>query len=608
MVPSPPATSLPHWDLSPVYSALDSPECRSSLDQIVRDVSDLTRLFDAHAVGHSPVQLAVDETLVGAFEAVMRDYERVARALRLARTYIQCHVDTNSRDALAQALNSEMDAPSVVLAQLEVRLIAWVGAMDRADLIARSGLAADDEYWLFNQGVRAKHLMEPAEEALYAHLNTIGGDAWSRLHGNLTSQIQVSVVHEATPEPLPMSAVRALATSPDRSLRRAAYTAELAAWEQSALPLAAALNSIKGQDNAVTVRRGWPEALDQSLFDASIDRQTLDAMLGAARSAFPHFRRFWRAKARLLGLAQLSWYDLLAPVGAHGREWSYDEGCAFIVQQFATYSPRLSAFAARAFQQNWIDAEPRPGKRDGGYCTWFGGNASRIFMNYTPAFTSVSTLAHELGHAYHNDCLAERSLYQRDLPMTLAETASIFCETLIYQAALQQADVPAQIAILDGLVESAAQVVVDISSRFLFESRLFAARRQREVSVAELNQLMLDAQEQTYGDALAATERHPYMWAVKGHYYRPDYSFYNYPYMFGLLFGLGLYARYERDPERFRVDYDSLLSRTGMADVATLAAGFAIDVRSAAFWQSSLDVVRADIDRFEALAARVAGG
>ncbi|MER3405853.1 MAG: oligoendopeptidase F, partial [Chloroflexota bacterium] len=209
--------------------------------------------------------------------------------------------------------------------------------------------------------------------------------------------------------------------------------------------------------------------------------------------------------------------------------------------------------------------------------------------------------AHELGHGYHNLNLAGRTMLQRATPMVLAETASIFCETIVRDAALREVDRAEQLEILEGTLQGACQVVVDITSRFLFEQAVFEQRRRRELSIQELNELMLDAQRRTYGDGLDQQTLHPYMWVAKPHYYSTGRSFYNFPYMFGLLFGLGLYARYQEDPERFRAGYDELLSSTGMASAPDLAARFGIDLRTPAFWHASLDIVRADIDRFEAL-------
>jgi len=251
-------------------------------------------------------------------------------------------------------------------------------------------------------------------------------------------------------------------------------------------------------------------------------------------------------------------------------------------------------------RERWIDAEPRDGKRDGAFCMSLRKDESRVFLNYEPSFNSVQTLAHELGHAYHNTNLGERTPMQRQTPMALAETASIFCETIMVQAGLAAAPTDGtRLAILDGDLAAACQVVVDIHSRFLFERAMTAERERGVLAVERLCELMTDAQRAAYLDGVDPDHLHPYLWAVKGHYFT---AYYNWPYTFGLLFGIGLYAEFQRDPERFRLGYDDLLSATGLGDADELAARFGIDVRSVAFWTSSLDVLRARIDEFVTLA------
>jgi pepF/M3 family oligoendopeptidase len=432
-------------------------------------------------------------------------------------------------------------------------------------------------------------------------LKLSGGIAWQKLWGNVSSQISVPFERDGETKPLPMSALRNLAHEADREVRRRAYETELAAWRQHAVPLAAAMNSIKGEVELLARRRGWESPLDAALFDNGIDRPVLEAMLGASREFFPVFRRYLKAKARALGLPALAWYDLFAPLGESTSRWEFARARDFIVEQFAVYSPRLSGLAARAFAERWVDAEPREGKRDGAFCMHLRGDESRVLANFQPTLTGVTTLAHELGHAYHNLNLAQRLPLQRETPMILAETASTFNETAVRQAALRQADRQEQLAILEEQLIEATQVVVDITSRFQFESGVFAKRAERELSVDELNALMLQAQRDTYGEGLDPTLLHEYMWAAKPHYYSAGVQFYNFPYMFGLLFGLGLYARYQAAPDTFWAGYDDLLSSTGLADVATLTARFGVDVRDPAFWRASLSVVEADVQRYEAL-------
>ena len=594
------SSMLPHWDMAVVYPGLESVEFGQGFSQAVQDIHKLVRLFDEEHIMEQP-PAALSDDVIHVFETAVKRYNAVLDTTTTLSVYIMCFVTTNTQDNLAQAKWSELQQPLVALKKLGTRFTAWIGSLDVEALIERSALAREHAFMLRKAKEQATHLMTPSEETLAAELNTSSGTAWAKLHGDVTSQLNVPLEIDGRMQELPMSMIRTLAFEADRDLRRRAYEAELGGWKSVAVPLAAALNSIKGEVIVVGQRRGWASPLEASLFDSNIDRETLEAMMTAARASFPDFRRYFQAKARVLGVTRLAWYDLFAPISKGEEAWKFADAEAFIVEKFASFSPRLSNFAARAFREQWIDAEPRTGKVDGAYCTPLRNEESRVFANYKPSYEGMSTLAHELGHGYHNFNLAQRTMLQKETPMTLAETASIFCETIVRHAAMQNADAQEQLVILEASIQGAGQVVVDITSRFLFEQRVFEARKQRELSVDELNMLMLEAQKETYGDALDASILHPYMWAMKPHYYSADTSFYNYPYMFGLLFGLGLYARYQQEPESFKTSYDSLLSSTGLADAATLASQFGIDIRSVDFWRSSLDIVRDDINRFEEL-------
>jgi pepF/M3 family oligoendopeptidase len=581
-----------------IYPSLDSPEFAAGFQIVRDDITALGTLFDHEHVGKGEPQ-PLDAAAVSAFERVIERYNSVLAAYRTLSAYIHAFVSTDSRNNLAQAKYSELQGQSVKLYQLGTRFTAWIGSLDLNNLIERSAVAAAHAYALRQAKTEAEHLMSPAEEALAAELNITGGSAWAKLHGNVTSQLSVPLEIDGTVESFPMSIIRNMAADANRQTRHRAYVAELATWDRVAVPLAAAMNSIKGEVNTLSAHRGWATPLDEALFEASIDRQTLDAMFTAARESFPDFRRYLRAKARALGLPVLAWYDLVAPVGSSDRVWSFEASEQFIVAQFGSYSQRLGDYAARAFRERWIDAEPRPGKRDGAFCMPLRADESRVFANFKPTYDGMSTLAHELGHGYHNMNLAQRTMLQRNTPMTLAETASIFCETIVREAALKDANAQERIEILEASLVGSCQVVVDITSRFLLEQGIFETRRTRELSVDELNAMMLEAQRETYGDGLDPNQLHPFMWAMKPHYYSTGRSFYNFPYMFGLLFGLGLYSRYRANTEAFRAQYDDLLSSTGLADAATLASRFGIDTRTPDFWRASLDTIRREVDQFE---------
>ena len=574
---------MPEWDLDVYFPGLDSPEFESALARL------------AEGIAKGDAMLA--ELNVGSLEAFLRHLSDLTEALRLLDSYAYGKLTTDTRNALAQAKTSELDNIGVPFRKLLTRFNAWVGTQDIEDALTNEYLR-DHGYMLRRAKIKAEHLMSPAEEALAAELNVTGGNAWSKLHGNVSSQMEVTFELNGETKTMPMSAVRTLAYDSDRGTRQVAYEAELLAWKTVEVPLAAAMNSIKGEVNTLTKRRNWASGLDEAVFDNEIDRGTLDAMMSAAREAFPDFRRYLKAKAKAHGLPQCEWYDIFAPVEGDETSWSVDEACDFVAKQFDRFSSKMGGFARRSYDENWTDFAPKPGKVDGAYCMYTRDDESRILMNFKPSFGSVKTLAHELGHAYHAVCMAIRAPLLRETPSTLAETASIFCETIVKNAALEHASGQEKVALLDACLQGPCQTVMDISSRFQFENGVFEGRLARELSPAELCELMLQAQKDTYGDGLASY--HPYMWAAKPHYYSQG-SFYNFPYMFGLLFSLGLYKKFDEDPDSFRARYDDLLSSTGMADAAELGKRFGFDTRDIGFWRGSFDVLRRDVDEFVSL-------
>lgn len=588
--------SLPHWDVSDVFPAIGSREYAAAREELGAEITRLTALYDAHDV-RGGADRTVDDATVTAFDEVVAGTNEITERVRLLSGYLSSFVTTDARDDLAQGELSQLQAELSQLARLRSRFDAWVAALGDEALAAKSTVAADHAYPLQRSTLRASHQMTEAEEGLLADLSLTGSTAWTRLYGTFTSQLVVHVRDEA----MPMSRARGLAYDADPSVREAAYRAELETWKNNDVPIIAALNAVKGEAATVNRRRGWVDDLEPALVANGVDRDTLDAMQSAVADALPDFRRYLRAKAKLLGHgdAGLPFYDLFAPLG-DGASRAWDEATDAVTTTFAGYSPQLESLARRAVDEKWIDAEPRDGKRDGAFCMGLTGDRSLVLLNFDGSFRAVQTLAHELGHAYHNVTLADRTPLQRQLPMALAETASIFCETIMVADGLATAAPDERLVLIEGDLQSACQVVVDIHSRFLFERSFCEARAKRTVSSAEACQLMADAQAATYGDGLSIG--HPYMWAAKPHYYSS--AFYNWPYTFGLLFGLGLYARYTENPDQFRSGYDDLLSSCGLASAADLASRFGIDVHAKSFWASSLQVLQNRIDEFVGLAQR----
>ncbi|HUS62015.1 MAG TPA: M3 family oligoendopeptidase [Acidimicrobiales bacterium] len=593
-------TDLPRWDVSDLFPSLQSREFAAAREQLGAGVARLVGLYDTHDVRGG--EKVLDDEAIQAFEEVVAATNELYEEARLVGSFVMSYSSTDARDEVAAGEQGRLQVDMAQLSKLRTRFEAWVAALGPDELAKCSAVGTDHAFAIDRAAARAELQMSEDEESLAADLSVTGGTAWSRLYREITGRLTatVTLLGEEPEEMAVTKAINLWTCHPDRAARRAAFESVEGAFESVSVPIAAALNSIKGETQMLNKRRGWSDDLEPALFMNNVDRGTLEAMQSAVVASLPDFERFFHAKARALGVDRLAYYDLFAPVGSEsGRTWAWDEATTAVTESFGAYSPRLAALAERAVSERWIDAEPRDGKGGGAFCAGVKGARSLVLLNFDGSFRSVKTLAHELGHAYHNVNLADRSPMQRATPMALAETASIFCETLMIEQGLQTVEGADRLGLLDLDLTASAQVVVDIHARFLFESGVFEKRARGPLSVSELNELMASAQREAYGDGLSADGLHRYAWAWKPHYYGSN--FYNWPYTFGLLFGIGLYARYVEDPERFRSGYDDLLSSTGLADAADLGQRFDIDVRDGAFWTASIDVIRARITEFEKL-------
>lgn len=593
-------TDIPRWDLSNVYPSLESVEFQAAVEGVKRQIQELEH-FLAERVGKTDASTPPAELGALLGESVER-FNALQETGYTVYAYIQSFVTTDSRDTLAMKKMSEFQQVMARIQVLGTQFQAWVGklapALDAS--IETNEIAKAHAFNLKEAAEQSKYLMSEAEEALTAELNLSGASAWSKLHGTVTSQLTVDFELDGKTQKLPMPALINLRSHPNADVRRRAYEAENKAWDSVRETLAACMNGVKGTVNTLDKRRGREDAVHSAIDAARIDRPTLDAMLGAMKDSFPMFQRYFRAKARHLGKEKLDWWDLFAPLGKTDSQYSWAEARAFIIENFAKFSPELADFARQSFDNRWIDAEQREGKRGGAFCMGVPAvKESRILSNFDGSLDQVSTLAHELGHGFHNYCAfqAGKTMMQQDTPMTLAETASIMCETIVMQAVLKQVGNPQEeLAILETMLNGDSQVIVDIYSRYLFEKEVFERREKSELSPDDLREIMEGAQKETYGDL---ESYQPYMWTWKPHYYYAGLSFYNFPYAFGLLFGTGLYAIYQQRGEAFVADYKHLLASTGEATAADLAARFGIDIRSRKFWEDSLKVIEKKIERYE---------
>ena len=594
--------SAPRWDMTNVYPALNSRQYKNAIKKYKSILDDLEPFLKRA----SKTDARTDPKRLGKLlgEAV----DRFNALFELAGTinpYIYSFVSTDSRNKEAMRAESEFEQMSVRANILSTKFRAWVGKLGKAAIrkaVKTNASAKAHEFALLENAEQSKYLMSEEEEALAAELTLSGGNAFGKLQGTVTSQMVVDVELDGKIQKMPMPALINLRAHPDEATRRRGYEAENQAWEEVKETLAACMNGVKGETLTLGKKRGREDAIHASLDFARIDRPTLNAMLRAMEDSFPMFRRYFTHKAKLLGKEKLAWWDLFAPMGKTDRVYSWEEACDFIVSNFNNFSPELGAFAKRAFDNNWIDAEQREGKRGGAFCMGLDGvKESRILSNFDGSFDQVSTLAHELGHAFHNECAwqAGKTPIQQNTPMTLAETASIMCETIATEAVLEQVTDPQEVlAVLEAQLNNASQVVVDIYSRYLFEKEVFERREKSEISADELNEIMERAQKATYGNGLDAKHLQKFMWTWKPHYYSSDFTFYNYPYTFGLLFATGLYAIYQRRGAEFVQDYKNLLASTGEETAASLAKRFGIDITKRKFWDDSLAIIGKRVDQY----------
>jgi pepF/M3 family oligoendopeptidase len=592
----------PRWDLTNVYPSLESKEFKSALKEYKKQVASLEKFFEKNMTKASAKTRVRDMApLVG---QIINRINKIQVLSGTIAPFIFSYVTTNSRDQPAVRALSEFEQASLPMDKLFTRFRSWLGKYgSKLDKVTKANkIAAAHAFMLKEAAEQSQYQMSDKEEGLASELSLSGGNAFGKLQGTVTSQLSVDFELDGKTQKLPMPALINLRSHPDETVRHRAYDAENKAWEEVKETLAASLNGVKGETITLNKRRGRKDAVHSALDAGRIDRKTLEAMLGAMEASFPMFRKYFKAKAKKLGKEKLAWWDVFAPLGKTEKTYSFEDARDFILENFGRFSPDLHQFAKRAFDNSWIDAEQRDGKRGGAFCMRVSRvKESRVLCNFDGSFDQVSTIAHELGHGFHNDCAysSGKTELQQFTPMTLAETASTMCETIVTEAVLANTKDPQEeLAVLEAQIQGAAQVTVDIYARYLFEKEVFERREQAELSADEFNEIMERAQKATYGEGLDERYLQKFMWTWKPHYYSPDRSFYNFPYAFGLLFATGLYAIYQQRGEAFVKDYENLLASTGEASAAALATRFGIDIRKRKFWEDSLAIIGKRIDRF----------
>lgn len=455
-------------------------------------------------------------------------------------------------------------------------------------------------YLLRNMAEDNRHLLAGDVEEALAKMDISGGAAWSSLQGYLTSSVEADLGGKK----LTLSEVRNLAYSPSKEERKAAYEAELACYDKIKDSVAYALNSIKMQDISECELRGFASPLAKTLYYARMKEETLNALLEAMTEYMPQFWRYLCLKAEKLGYADgLPWYELFAPLGKSTKRYTTEEARDYLITVFSSFSPDMAEMMKRAFAEDWIDFYPRNGKVGGAFCEALNSKKEfRVLTNFSGSFSDLVTLAHELGHGYHDFMVHDNEPLNMEYSMPVAETASTFNENVITDYAIDHTgDEEEKLALIESQLSDTAQIMCDIYSRFLFESEVVKRRRDSFLFADELNEIMLDAQKKAYGNGLDENCLHPYMWVCKSHYYSADLGFYNYPYAFGGLFARGLFAKYKKEGSAFVENYKKMLKNTPVMSVEDVAKICGIDLTDKEFWMMSLHSYDAEIDEFERL-------
>lgn len=576
------------WNLSIIYSGLDDPALQE----------DMNKLSQANDSLKAAVEKASGLNDKDKAELILTELESYNKILLKIFDFLQLRQACNTEDGQNMALINK--AMSIYNAGAEYTVAAdrILGSIENVDALAEeSDIIREYSFLIKETKKRCSHLLSNEVEAMISAMNMTGGGAWGDLQSYLTSTVKV----DYDGRQVTLSEIRNLAYSSDSKVRRAAYDAELKCYEKIADSVAFSLNNIKNQVTMLSAKKGYESPLAMTLENSRMSRQTLDSMMEAVEEYLPVFRKYLRKKGELLGCKNgLPWYELFAPLGKSDKKYSLEEARDYLTTCFNEFTPDMADMMKEAFDNEWIDFYPRNGKQGGAFCASLTGHKqSRILTNYDGTFGAIDTLAHELGHAFHNRTMEGQRILNSDYPMPVAETASTFNEVHLGHYALSKASNDEEkLALLENDLKEKAQCVVDIYSRYLFETAVFEQSQEKFLMTPDLNEIMLDCQKKAYGDGLDPEYMHPYMWVCKSHYYSSGISFYNFPYTFGNLFAQGLYNLYCEQGDAFVARYKEMLRLTPVHTIEEDGAMLGIDLTKKDFWEASLKSIAEEIEEF----------
>ena len=576
------------WNLDILYTGFDTESYQNDLKRLDVLIPELTSLADT----------CKNKSAAEFLTEYIRVNEELSELIEKLAIYANLRYSANTRDTEAASMLGRIMQSVSATAAPSAKIEKAISEIEDLDEIIRSTpYLKEFEYMLTNVKRDSRYLLSDKEETVFAKMSLSGASAWSDLQSSLTSGVKVK--YEG--EDITLSAVRNLAYSPDADVRRKAFEAEIACYDSIKEAVAFALNSIKLQVLTECELRGYESPLAKSLYQSRMKKETLDALLGAMQEYLPAFRKYMKAKAKALGHnGSLPFYDLFAPMGKSDKTYSVDDAKNYLLNIFAKFDTELHDMVKCAFENGWIDFFPRDGKVGGAFdCGVPSAKESRVLTNFDGSFSDVVTLAHELGHSFHDRQVFSHSILNQGYSMPVAETASTFNEVLVMETAIANAaDKDEKLALIESQLMDACQIIVDIYSRFLFEASVFENRPMEFMSADRMCELMLDAQKKAYGDGLDENKLQPFMWLCKGHYYSGGLSFYNYPYAFGGLFARGLYAKYKAEGSSFVATYKKMLNATSVMDVEECARIAGVDLADKEFWRAGLQSIADRIDEF----------
>ncbi len=610
---------IPRWNLNSLYPSLNSNEYKNDLAELEKTFSEIHELLNADKNDFSQwlnnyINLLNKEVFL--FKTLS------------AYAYIIYSTDTTNQVYMNNLnLMEKYESQSI---QLSIRFSSILAENKNSLEEFYKKYPEKKEYeYVLNEIIEEKnHQMSAKEEELASKMSHTGANAWSLLQEQIISNLQDE-------NGKTFNELRNDANEADPELRKSSWEKEIALLTQNRIAFAAALNNLKGEKITLNENRGWKEGIDNALFNSRLSKKTLDALIGAIEDSLPIWRKYLQAKAALLRASNstvsksagtkehpgIAFYDLFAPISEPkalgntdskesliSKKWTFKEACDYVLKEYYSFSKNMGDFAKNAMENEWIDAQVRPGKVGGAYDEDFPkGHQSRILSNFTGTFSDIITLSHELGHAFHFSCMKDKAPVFFNYPMTLAETASTFAETIVKQDMIANSQDFDQMRILDLDLTDTSQVLVDILCRYYFEESVFQARKSSELTADDFCRLMQEAQEKSYGNGLNDernednsnyTERHDYMWAVKSHYYITSLDFYNFPYAFGQLFAAGLFQRAKKEGPEFAKTYEELLSLTGNQSCEDLCKKAGFDITNKDFWKSGIDMYAKEVEKY----------